>query len=264
MSEKVLMCCSVVVLILFGITACQPAKSDDEAIWRGQLTKAGYGSPNWYATIDQLIKENPDNAWLPYHKAVPLFNKGEYVEGMASLSKAVDLDPFMYANYRGAVKLTDLGDYEGAIEDFKTAIRLRNHVDIIIPGSAYERMGIAYKQLGEYQKAIDIFDEAVAKFDTDGVDLYLFMYRGMAKFKSGNAEGALADFDVIINKWGKCPEAYYHKGLVYQQQGKKDLACKQFKKALLYKNYIHGNPGGAYIDQLYEADIERMFDLSCR
>ncbi len=249
---------------LLSINACQQNSQANEDSFRAELAQAGYGSPNWYKTIDQLIEKHPDNAWLPYRKAVPLFRRGDYIEGIASLSRAVAIDPTTYANYRGAVRMTDLGDYEGAIQDFQLAIDLKNHIDIIIPGSAYERKGIAQKQLGKYEEAIQTFDKTIKKFGINGVDIYTFMYRGIAKRELGQYEKALADFQIIIDKWEKCPEAYYHRGLVYIEQGKKEEACTAFKRALLYKNYIHGNPGGAYIDQLYEADIERMFDKACR
>jgi len=68
------------------------------------------------------------------------------------------------------------------------------------------------------------------------------MHRGIVKVQTGDLEGAMADFDTIIRKWDKCP---------------------QFKKSLLYKNYIRSNPSSAYIDQLYLVDIERMFDVCC-
>jgi len=214
--------------------------------------------------LDSVINEYPDQAFAYYRKGLQLMRQNNYAEGMKLMEHAAELDPYMYANYLGYIKLADFGDYEASIKHFKIAIEHNNHIDIIVPGSAYERMGIAYKQMENYGKAISIFDNYVNQFGEDGVDLYTFMYRGIAKTKVGDFEGALKDFDIIIRKWEKCPEAYYLKGIVYRKQGDNSLACKQFKKALLYQNYVRANPGGAYIDQLYVADIEQMFDLTCR
>jgi len=253
-------------LFLLGIitlTACFPESEFDEKAAKARLDKQGYSSPDWWATLDSIMTEYPTEAWAYYRKGLQLIRRDNYIEGMPYMDKAAALNPRLYANYTGMTKLS-IGDYEGAIEDFQTAIDYNNHVDIIIPGSAYERMGITYKELGNYDKALTIFDTYIKRFGEDGVDLYAFMHRGLTKLALEDYDGATADFDTIIRKWDKCPEAHYHKGVINYKKGNATLACKQFKKALLYQNYIRSNPSGAYIDQLYVADIERMFDLTCK
>ncbi len=248
-------------IILFFSCKKQTAYNDDFV--RERLEQEAYGSSNWYAVLDSVITEHPDEAFPYYRKGLQLVRENNYTKGIKLMEHAAELDPYMYANYLGYIKLSSFGDYEAAIGHFKTAIEYDNHVDIIVPGSAYERVAIAYKEMENYEKAISTFNNYIDKFGEDGVDLYTFMYRGIAKTNVGDFESALKDFDTIIRKWEKCPEAYYRKGIIYHKKGDNSLACKQFKKALLYQNYIRGNPSGAYIDQLYVADIEQMFDLTC-
>ncbi len=252
------------ILSIISIFSCKKQAEYDNDFVRKRLRQVPYGSSDWHAVLDSVINEHPSEAFPYYRKGLQLIRKNNYVEGMKFMEQAAELDPYMYANYLGYIKLSSFRDYEASIEHFKTSIKYNNHIDIIVPGSAYERIGIAYKEMGDYEKAISSFDNYINKFGEDGVDLYTFMHRGIAKTNIGDFEGALKDFDTIIRKWEKCPEAYYHKGIVYHQQGDNSLACKQFKKALLYQNYIRGNPSGAYIDQLYLADIEKMFDLTCK
>ncbi len=252
----------IFLLGIIGFSGCFPQPEYDEKAAKERLDKLGYASPDWWATLDSIIAEYPTEAWAYYRKGLQLIRKDNYIEGMPYMNRAAELDPYMYANYTGMCKLS-IGDYEGAIKDFKTAIQHNNHIDIIIPGSAYTRLGLTYKEMGDYTTALTTFDDYIERFGEDDVDLYVFMHRGLTKIELADYEGANADFDTIIRKWEKCPEAYYHKGIVSHKKGNKALACKQFKKALLYQNFIRGNPNGAYIDQLYLADIERMFDLTC-
>jgi len=254
----------ILILSIFSICSCQKQAEYDSDFVQERLNQVDYSTPDWWAFLDSLIVEYPDEAFPYYRKGLQLVRENNYIEGMPLMERAAELNPYMYANYVGSIKLVNLADYEGAIELFQTAIRHNNHVDIVIPGSAYERLGITYKEMGNYEKSISTFDAYIKEFGEDGVDLYTFMYNGIAKYNIGDFDGAMKDFDTIIRKWEKCPEAYYHKGIVYKKQGNNSLACKQFKKALLYQNFIRGSPSGTYIDQLYVVDIERMFDSTCR
>lgn len=249
--------------IIISIFSCKKQAEYDNDFVRERLDQEAYGSSEWHAVLDSVINKYPNEAFPYYRKGLQLM-RDNYPEGMKFMEEAAELDPYMYANYLGHIKLVSFHDYEASIEHFKTAIEYENHVDIIVPGSAYERIAIAYKEMGDNEKSIRTFDNYIKKFGEDGVDLYTFLHRGIAKINIGDYEGALKDFDTIIRKWEKCPEAYYHKGIVYHKQGDNSLACKQFKKALLYQNYIRGNPSGAYIDQLYLSDIEQMFDSTCK
>jgi len=251
------------IFIIILIFSCKKQTEYDNDFVRERLDQEVYGSSEWHEVLDSVINKYPDEAFPYYRKGLQLMGDN-YPEGMKLMEYAAELDPYMYANYLGYIKLSSFSDYEASIQHFKTAIEYNNHIDIIVPGSAYERMGVAYKEMENYEKAISTFDNYIKRFGEDGVDLYTFMYRGITKVNIGDFEGALKDFDTIIRKWEKCPEAYYHKGIVYHKKGDNSLACKQFKKALLYQNYIRGNPSGAYIDQLYVADIEKMFDLTCK
>lgn len=254
----------VFTLWIISFFSCKKQTEYDEDFVRKRLDKEIYGSSEWQAVLDSVINKHPGEAFSYYRKGLQLMRGDDYPQGMKLMERAAQLDPYMYANYLGYIKLASFRDYEASIEHFKTAIEYKNHIDIIVPGSAYERIGVAYKEMENYEKSISTFDNYIKRYGEDGVDLYTFMYRGIAKTNIGDFESALKDFDTIIRKWEKCPEACYYKGIVYHKQGDNSLACKQFKKALLYQNYIRSNPSGPYIDQLYVADIERMFDSTCR
>ena len=214
--------------------------------------------------LDSLMKYKPNDPEAFYLRSIGQFRNGDLAEGLSNLTRAAELDPKLYLNYLGFIKMLYLRDYEGAEKDFEKSLELNVKEDIIIAGSTYMRLGIVKLVLGKHQEAVDYFEKDVKHFGKKNVMTYSFVYSGIAKHRLGDYEGAILEFDEALAQWNKCPEAYYHKGKTLVQQGKKEAACKQFKKALLHKDFRWSNPWRTYIEQLYEADIEEMFDKTCR
>ncbi len=256
----------VVCLICFS--GCVPDSFKDEKRkekareWT-EKARSQYGAL-WTASLDSAIYHYPEGADPYYSKSVRQFRRGDMIEGIRNLDKAAKLDPFNYLNYLGFVHMLYLRDYERAEEIFQIAIDNKIYADIIIAGSAYMRLGIVQYKLGKYEQAIKSFDEEVRRSGEKNAYNYTFVYRGIAKYLSGDKQGALQDFDKAIELWDKCPEAYYRKALVLEEMGDKKMACKMAQKALLNKSFISENPHRSYVDQLHLSDIEELFDRTCR
>jgi len=247
-------------LLMLWMTACSNDTSDVEAqIKRIKKESRQYSNPDWTMKMDSIILLNPNDPEPYYRKAVREYRRGDYINGLQNLEIAAQLNPGEYANYLGYVYMADLRDYDRAQEIFEMAATKGYKEDVIVAGTVYMRLGIVYYKKGLYQKAIKALDKDVAEFGEKNVYTYTFVYRGMAKAKLNDAEGAIADFDKAIELWDKCPEAYYHKAILLQELGKKQEACRMVQKALLNKNVLW-----TYFDQLYEWDLEQLFDQTCR
>jgi len=144
------------IFIIISIFSCKKQTEYDNDFVRERLDQEVYGSSEWHEVLDSVINKYPDEAFPYYRKGLQLMGDN-YPEGMKLMEHAAELDPYMYANYLGYIKLSSFRDYEASIEHFKTAIEYNNHIDIIVPGSAYERMGIAYKEMENSEKAITLF-----------------------------------------------------------------------------------------------------------
>jgi|GEM_PF-1201381 len=254
-----------ILLLAIGAMGCAPDQPDlDTQIKTIKDQARSAAGEDWMTLMDSLIKLDPNDAEPYYRKAVRQFRNGDLIEGVQNLETAATLDPFQYTNYLGFIYLLYLRDYDKAQEVFELAVRKGYKEDIIIAGSAYMRLGIVHYKKGNYQKAVAALTKDVQEFGEENVYNYTFVYRGMAKVKLKDTKGALADFDKAIELWDKCPEAYYQKAMLLNDIGKKADACKIVQKALLNKGFIWANPHRAYIDQLYEIDLERLFDRTCR
>lgn len=255
----------ILVITLFLLAGCASdpvdVKSQIKALKERSKSVAG---PEWTMLMDSVIALNPNDPEPYYRKAVGQFRKGDLIVGIQNLETAARLDPFQYSNYLGFVYLLYLRDYDKAQEVLEQAVKRGHKEDIIIAGSAYMRLGIVHYKKGNYQQAVNALDQDVKEFGEKNVYNYTFVYRGMAKAKLKDYDGAFADYDKAIELWDKCPEAYYQKATLFHELGKKSDACKMVQKALLYKGFIWANPHRAYIDQLYDLDLERLFDKTCR
>lgn len=253
----------ILTFLFLGGCAADEADLESQIKTIKKQSKSAHGA-DWVMLMDSIITLNPNDPEPYYRKAVREFRSGDLVDGIQNLETAARLDPTQYINYLGFVYLLYLRDYDKAQEIFELAIKKGLKQDIIIAGSAYMRLGIVYYKKGKYKEAVNALDLDIKEVGEKNVYNYTFVYRGMAKAKLKDYDGAIADFDKAVALWDKCPEAYYQKALLLQQLGKKSEACKMVQKALLNKGFIWANPHRAYIDQLYDLDLERLFDKTCR
>ena len=79
-----------------------------------------------------------------------------------------------------------LEDYQGAIEDYTQAIRLKPDL-----AEAYYNRGLAKSDLGDKQGAIADFNEAI-RLKPDYANAYY--NRGDAKYALGDKQGAIEDY----------------------------------------------------------------------
>jgi Flp pilus assembly protein TadD len=130
---------------------------------------------------------------------------------------------------RGVDK-AELGDKQGAIADFSSAIRFKpNDAD------AYYNRGLAKYELGEKQGAINDYNEAI-RLKPDDADAYYG--RGVVKSALGEKQGAITDYNKAIRLKPDDADAYYGRGVVKSALGEKQGAITDYNKAIRLKpNY---------------------------
>jgi tetratricopeptide (TPR) repeat protein len=196
------------------------------------------------ATTDynHALKLKPDDARIYNDRGIVYKNKGDYDRAMADYDQAIKLKPddaLAYHN-RGNVH-TKKGDYELAVADFNQAIKLK-----LDYAGSYDDRGYTYVLKGDYDLALADADKAL-KLDPNFAGAY--DTRGFAFAGKGDYDQAITNYDQalrLIEDKGKTtkdlkksytvtydvPQIYYHRGLAYRKQGKKDQAIADFKKAL--------------------------------
>ncbi|MDM9580682.1 tetratricopeptide repeat protein [Nostoc sp. GT001] len=129
--------------------------------------------------------------------------------------------------YQEGVNKYELGNYEGAVEDFNQAIKLDPQNAL-----AYNRRGDAYYRLGDYEQAQADSSQAIV---LNPQDANAYFDRGFAFSALGKYKEAIADYTQAIKLNSKDAYAYYGRGLARAQSKDNKGAIEDFSKAIALK-----------------------------
>ena len=127
----------------------------------------------------------------------------------------------------------NIGQYEAAIVDYNTAIRLKPDHALIY----YDR-GEAKYHSGQYEAAITDYDTFIRLKPDDVLNALAYWMRGLVKYKLGQYEAAIADYDIFIRlkpDYAREPEyacIYHLRGLAKVKLGQTREAEKDWQDAL--------------------------------
>lgn len=120
-------------------------------------------------------------------------------------------------------KLYQKGDIEGAIEEFKTAIRLDpSNVNV------HNSLGVCYGTLNLYEKALEAFKEAIRLDSEEAMALY---NAGLANMLQDKKDKALEHFLDADSKEEDIFEVALHIGKIYLEMGRLDQGKLFLEKA---------------------------------
>ena len=139
----------------------------------------------------------------------------------SSISQNPD-NALMYTN-RGAIKV-NMGDLQGAINDFTKAIALRPEDAV-----AYNNRGIAYSSIGHLEMAIKDYDKAI-ELNPNYAGVY--NNRGLAYQAKGDLDKAIKDYNKAIELNPNFKLVYFNRGNAYNNKGDHDKAIKNYDKAI--------------------------------
>jgi tetratricopeptide (TPR) repeat protein len=109
----------------------------------------------------------------------------------------------------------------------------------------YNDRGVAKFRSGNIQGAIQDYDRAISIAPKYGES---YVNRGIAKFRVGNVKGAIQDYDRAIAIDPKDGEAYYNRGIARFESGEERSAIKDFDRAIAIDPQdaeVYGNRGFA-------------------
>jgi tetratricopeptide (TPR) repeat protein len=155
----------------------------------------------------QAIKINPDYADAYKNRGIARYLLGTQ-PGFSQTIKINPQDAVAYKN-RGNAR-SDLGDFEGAIEDYTQAIQInRSYID------AYYNRGNARSDLGDFEGAIEDYTQAI-QINSHYADAYY--NRGNIRLEMADKQGAIEDFKKAAD--------------IYRKEGKLE-ALKNTKERIL-------------------------------
>ncbi len=182
-----------------------------------------------------------------YKKGREKFDFGQYEAAIVDYNTAIRLKPGdVLIYYDRAEAKYHLGQYEAAIVDYDTFIRLKP--DDTLNALAYWMRGIAKHGLGQYEAAIVDYDTFIRlKPDYASEPEYASAYRlrGLAKHGLGQYEDAIADYDNAIRFKPDFASAYYNRGLAKAKLNQYEAAITDYDNAIR----LEPNDAAAYYDR---------------
>ena len=126
----------------------------------------------------------------------------------------------------GAGKM-ELEDYQAAINDFSSAIRLQPDYEILY--KSYFGRGFSKFQLGEYEEAKEDLDQAIRIYANDPE---VYFWRAYTKYKLRYAPSSeIADYSRAILLDPNYAEAYYNRGHARINNRQIRSGCRDLRKA---------------------------------
>ena len=176
------------------------------------------------AAIDKAIQLQPNNPNLYNEKYGALSGLKRYKEAAAAINKAIELSPRAAFYLNQGIVRNDLGDKQGAIDDFNQAIKFNPNLAL-----AYYNRGIVRYELGDKQGAIDDYTQAI-KFNPNDANAYY--NRGNVRYDLGDKPGAIDDYTLAIKINPNYAQAYTSRGFVYHQKENYTAALSDYNQAV--------------------------------
>lgn len=154
------------------------------------------------------------------------------------LTKSIELDSLFnggYAYWDRAISREEIGDFEGAINDFDNAIRISPE-----KANFYFFRGTLKYKIGDYDGALDDFNNAIKYWD----NYYLARsWRSSLRVEMGDYEGAMKDFNRLSfsEKDENNPNfawKYRYRGIAKLETGDTLGACVDWKIAEVHSDSI--------------------------
>lgn len=169
-----------------------------------------------------VVKNDPNKSELE-KKATELADKGNYVQAMQYIDKAINEQPESASlHYQKGTFLLSQNKLDDAVSEFKEAIKLKE--DFI---DAYVNLAIVYGQKQKYNDVISLLDKA-ENYSTKNAKVYF--NRGYAKALLNNMQGAIIDLTKAIELEPNYAQAYIVRGRAYLALGDKQC-CIDFHTA---------------------------------
>lgn len=162
--------------------------------------------------------------------------------------------------------------YEEALADFEKAVVNGENLEL-----AYRGQGIAYMGMADYENAVASFESALKQagmFPSD-LEYDINFYLATARYKSGDAMGAIDTLDAIIALRDDDKDAYFLRGSAWMKVAEYEKGKADFDQAIelskadtemvidvfeVLDHYGYHDEGIAYLNELLTSHLKDMND----
>ncbi|WP_175459393.1 serine protease, partial [Cylindrospermopsis raciborskii] len=182
--------------------------------------------------FDNAIQQKPAFIHLAYYGkgaglallSLALFDSGKVEEAAIALEQAIKAkSDFVPAWDYLSLAHGRLGKFNEALVAINQAIKLQPD-----NSNLYNTKWQVLSSLKRYQEAIDAIDQAIKLSPR----VAFYNNRGVARFQSGDKQGAIADYNQAITLDPKFALAYNNRGLARFQSGDKEGAIADYNQAI--------------------------------
>ncbi len=202
--------------------------------YRG-LARQGLRDPaGALSDFNRALELDPQLAKAYLNRGIAHLDLSHLEAALADLSQAIALDPSDARAYssRGQVHRL-LGDPLAALQDYTAALERDPHN----PQLYFDRGQIHFEQ-EDWPAACEDFSQALQwagqPGSRRGLDLLarIHLYRGMARQRLGDWQGALADFTALIQEQPQASQGFALRAAVYLALGDKEAALADLDQAI--------------------------------
>ena len=178
--------------------------------------------------FDRAFELDPDLHIIWMYKGFTYRNMGLLEEALSSFSQYITNNPTDTTAYsyilRGKMKY-ELGDFNGAIEDYDMAVKLKP----IEEKYHYYRF-VALYEAKQYKKAL----KSASKLIETTPDFYgYYFYKGNVYHDLGHYDSAVFMYNVAIIKNYQNSDSYFYRALSYQAEKKYKKALEDYNTAIV-------------------------------
>ena len=175
--------------------------------------------------IEQALALDTSNSDVHERMGVLLAEEGNLEGAIAEFRTAIRLKPDdARAHNNLGIVLKAKGDLEGAITAYRTAIGLKPDEAL-----AYNNLGNALTAKGDLEGAIAAFRTAI-RLQPDDADVHYNL--GVALYDKGDLEGAITAYRTAIRLQPDHAGAHYALGIALKDKGRRVEATREFREYL--------------------------------
>ncbi|MDP6932256.1 MAG: tetratricopeptide repeat protein [Myxococcota bacterium] len=210
-------------LLLLWLTACVGPQRKSRAVAKADLGGAYIveGNPEAAIEVLQQAVELDRRNWIAWNKlAIAYQSRGAPEEAHKAFQQALRIAPDKaeVLNNYGLLLLSE-GSIDEAIENFELA---RQDLVYRKPAWVLNNLGYALMLDGQHAVALGHLDEAVRRAPHLCQARF---HRGLVHQELDNRDQALSDLEAVIHMCGdEAPGAYFHAGVLLQEQGDVEAA----------------------------------------
>jgi len=172
-------------------------------------------------TTFETVKDPPITADTRFAAGQLAETRNMQDEAIRQYSEALKINPkHQGALFRLAVVQTELKEYPQAIQTWKAYVKATNE-----SAAAYANLGFCYELAGQSDEAEAAYLRGITR---DPKEQTCRVNYGLMLTARGQIDEALEQFQTVLSP----AEAHYNIGSVYEQQGHKEQAKVEYRKAL--------------------------------